>query len=1157
MLRFAVVLLSLLTSVAAVLAQPVQWVGNSRMYLTGVGLLPTKGAYVEKYQSVSITTQTWPITTGQTVTAVVTTNNWITSQEYVFTFDYNTGNNSQWYLVLGPLAPGTDLQYYIRANGQSNSIVYDSNSGQNFGFYTRFTPNYRRETMLQWFETDYRTITQRLPEVVAAGYGALYLPPPTKSGGGQYSVGYNPFDRFDMGDRLNMGTVRTKYGTAQELHELIRVAKRLGLEVYCDVVYNHSDNRASTAMDRYPEMIPEDFHIKSSADTSNTEINFNNESPFSFGMLNHDLVGLADIAHEDNNNTRTGTFTLPSYATFNGSGKPSFIRHPRTAQYYPNGTPAAEDVRQFLKRWTWYLSTVYDFDGFRLDAVKHTPPSFFDAALGQPGSVSSNGEALPYAYSVKPNLYIFGENFTSNAYELREFTKTGMNMLDFPLKFNLDNLFNSSGFNNISSALANGYGLDGATGLPYEHGGLGRDLSISFVQSHDQGPPYSNNIAHAFTLTKAGRSKVYFDGNNIQAGNWANFPRPGRGDAIGDFGNTVTTLVDANLRYGRGDIVNRYGTDHLYVYERTVGGQGVMLVGLNNRGDQTELSALVQTGFAPGAVLVDLTGQKPNLTVDAQGRVTIVVPSNTDANSTNNARGYVVYVQPAPSATDARPVKLFDYVTGTEFLPATIATPAGTFGTPGSFFASTVNAPLVNLQVRTDASGFSAFAKLDSGLPLAGLTPAANTAEGLLDGYVPLTKQAAGQFSLGGVDLSGLAEGLHVLRVRAFLDTGSRPGVFREFRHFFYVRRGQTGVVVDGNLTDLGNPMVTQSRTPSSQSNRLDALYGANDDRYFYFGLAGNVDTSEGLTNGVSMFFDADPGAGTGVQNLNSLNDDSGPATRLLSNANVTAPTFFGAEYALGVLRRSQLSTSPEATTVGDPVLPTPVGAFAGFYKINPNALNWLERQRSAVAWLPRGSVNDPARGLEVAIPLEQLITTSVASGQQIGLLAYLGTTGESGSTLPSTNSLRGTLGGYGAANSYLTNQFLPVQTITNDPGYNPVSLTSSTRYTIRFATPQPNVRVVRRTLAQQPNGVFRDEVLITNRSAATLAGPITLRVTMDPDIRLVNQTGRSFRGGKPYVSFEGTLAGGGTMKVTLDYVVPAGKTYSPTFEVFSGRGIL
>lgn len=1150
----------LATLVCSTMAQPVQWVGNTKLFNTGLGQLPSKGAYIEKWHTVSVTTQTYPIAPGQTVSAVVTTDNWLTTQEYVFTFDFNSGTNSQWYRVLGPFPPGSDVQFYIRAIGQSSSVVYDNNSWQNFGVYSRFSPPFRRGAILQWFETDYLTILKRLPEVVEAGYTAIYLPPPSKSGGGGFSVGYNPFDRFDLGDRLSLGTVRTKYGTAQQLQELISVAKRFGLEVYCDAVYNHNDNRASTAINRYPDMIPEDFHIRSSTDTGNSEINFNTEGPFTFGMLNHDLVGLADIAHEDHNNTRTGTFTLPSYATFNGSGKPAFVRQPRNPHYYPSGTPGSEDVREYLDRWGWFMTQVVGFNGFRLDAVKHVPPSFFAFASGQPGSAASNGSILPSLYGVSPEVTIFAENFTSNAYELREFTKTGMNMLDFPLKFALDDLFNSSGFGNLGATLSNGFGLDLATGMPYERGGLGRDISVPFVQSHDQGPPWSNNIAHAFVLTRVGRPKIYFDGNNLTPGNWSNFPKPGRGDALGSFGDTVTRLVDANLRFGRGDMVNRHVTDRLYIYERQVNGMSVLLVGLNNRGDQTELSANVQTAFAPGTVLKDLSGQKPNLTVSATGTVTVTVPSNSDANSTNNARGYVIYAPVTPAAVDTTdPLKIVDLSSGQPFAFASISTPAGAHATSRSYRSALVNRSHVTLQLNTDTSGHSAWVKLDNGLVIAGQSPASNTAEGLLDGYVQMTKLADGQFALTGVDLSGVPEGQHVLRTRVFTNYGSRPAVFSEFRSFFVLQR-PTEISVDGDLSDLGNPIATQVRTPSSQSNRLDALMVTNDDRFIYFGLAGTVDTNEGLTNGMAMFLDTDPGAATGLRSFGTLDDDSGPAARLLSNALVNAPSGFGAEFGVAALRRTWHGSNALGDFAGDALHPFTVGGFAGLFKVAGVPVSRLEGRPARIAWQPRPSASGPYKGMEVAVPIEQFFSPSSLSGStSIGVVAYVLTTGEKTQTLIASDAARGTIGGYGQPLSYLTNQFLPVQTITNDPGFSTVNLTSSSRYFLKFATPQPLVRVLHQSFQQLPTGVWRENVLIMNRSGQTVSGPVTLRLNLDPAIRVLNPSGFSLRQPtKPTVSFGGvTLPPGASKVLTLEYWIPQGKPLIPTFEVFSGRGVL
>ena len=77
--------------------------------------------------------------------------------------------------------------------------------------------------MLQYFNTSWREISEKMPEIAEAGYESLWVPPPTKAGGG-FSVGYDLFDRFDLGSRDQKGTVATRYGTEQELLDLIRAA---------------------------------------------------------------------------------------------------------------------------------------------------------------------------------------------------------------------------------------------------------------------------------------------------------------------------------------------------------------------------------------------------------------------------------------------------------------------------------------------------------------------------------------------------------------------------------------------------------------------------------------------------------------------------------------------------------------------------------------------------------------------------------------------------------------------------------------------------------------------------------------------------------------------------------------------------------------------
>ncbi|MBU1693491.1 MAG: hypothetical protein KKC51_05960, partial [Verrucomicrobia bacterium] len=158
------------------------------------------------------------------------------------------------------------------------------------------------EVALQFFNNTWNEINDKLPELAEAGYGALWLPPPQKGSGG-LSVGYDLWDPFDLGGIDQCGSVKTRYGTEEELIRLIRTAHRFGLRVYFDNIMNHRAFSVPgwdeyTALDIYPGLLPEDFHLRVTEEGffrkwNNTE-NWGN----TWQVQNQNLADLIDIAQE-------------------------------------------------------------------------------------------------------------------------------------------------------------------------------------------------------------------------------------------------------------------------------------------------------------------------------------------------------------------------------------------------------------------------------------------------------------------------------------------------------------------------------------------------------------------------------------------------------------------------------------------------------------------------------------------------------------------------------------------------------------------------------------------------------------------------------------------------------------------------------------------
>ena len=467
------------------------------------------------------------------------------------------------------------------------------------------------EAMLQYFNTSWREIRHKVPEIAEAGYESLWIPPPTKAGGG-FSVGYDLFDRFDLGSKKQKGSMATRYGTEKELLDLIRVAHRFGIRVYFDCIMNHNGFDVPlfnefVAEEFYPGFRPRDFHLRETPDGFYRKWDNTRDWGSEWQVQNLGLSGLVDIANEPG-------LTNRNHGLFEGDAgsKPVFLRHPDNPGYYcyipsgPGQTHAANEgtyvgfgsgngiTRAFLQEnEEFYREVVEDMlhrslrwqldrtkaDGARLDAVKHTPADFFGATFGGDRDSSDYGflgqgqrqfnltrgyldpnhrDSVFSTDAPRDDAMFFGEHLGQPP-GYGPYIDAGMRLIDNDLRNNFNNILGNP------SASLGGYDQPGA-------GGFNAAVTVMHAQSHDNDYAARRELQHAFYFTRDGMPLVYTDGNYHAGrleGSGGAFPRHANTPFLGQFGDTrLPNLAYLHQHFARGFQRPRWADNDFVAYER-------------------------------------------------------------------------------------------------------------------------------------------------------------------------------------------------------------------------------------------------------------------------------------------------------------------------------------------------------------------------------------------------------------------------------------------------------------------------------------------------------------------------------------------------------------------------------------------------------------
>lgn len=746
--------------------------------------------------------------------------------------------------------------------------------------------------ILEWFENSWYVLEHRAPDLFVAGYNGLWLPPPSKASTG--SPGYDVFDRFDLGSPASP----TMYGTEASFRAMIQELKQADQDIYIDLIVNHNSSRTTNAQFvadggwpgfYYPLSGPTptgDFHNGTTQSTNPSDPNYN--------LWEGDLVSLIDIAQESNNvfirhpvasnpqNLPAGNVrnkpdannarfypdqALPGLSFTNPANGQSWTIRPFNSATPLAGDAVAENATGLLMRFTQWLLDEFQIDGYRLDAAKHVPQWFWNNYFD---TIAYQRRALPDG--TKTTAYSFGESVTDNGTMQTYIRKDGFgnrDALDLNEAGQLRDIRNAAGFGSWNNPLNASVDLtdnglqDGSQGVhhvfSHDNGSVGNGSSAPALPT----PSQYAIVQNAYVLMRTGVPIVYFNGREMHTrftsrGFW---PREGNPTALGDIDQNLVRLVRIHNGYARGSFYGKNSTDpsntslnDVLIFERGNGTRNNVLVALNDRYDAGTQTRNVQTTFAPGTRLRELTGNasdplvdpgdavKDVLLVGNDGRLRdpaagingpvygIVVPNNVSTAGTHH-RGYVVYGPATPSGTLS--VFNIDGV-GTRTTPTNIA-PDG--GSVPSWRRRATAVPVITtstFEVRLDTTKtdaldteFDDFAcfKIDQGFRDfnnnggVDLTPPGATVdagfERFLTQFSPISTNSGlgvpGTNTVGTyrqvIDTSLLSEGYHYLTVYAYRkrSDGGLP-IFTDFRLPFYVdRSGPAFTLVTQPVSNAGS----------------------------------------------------------------------------------------------------------------------------------------------------------------------------------------------------------------------------------------------------------------------------------------------------------------------------------------------------------------
>ncbi|KKK33337.1 alpha-amylase [Salinicoccus sediminis] len=328
-------------------------------------------------------------------------------------------------------------------------------------------------TLMQYFEwhspdngEHWNHLSKEARKIKEMGFDAVWLPPPTKADHPS-NPGYAAYDVYDLGEFDQKGSIRTKYGTREQLQNAIKACREAGLLVYLDLVMNHKaggDKKETFKVvevreDDREEEISEPFDIEGytyfdfpgrHGKYSDFKWNFNLFTGVDYDARK-EQNGIFRIMGEDkdwsdNVDAEHGNYDYLMYADID-------YAHP--------------EVQEEMVRWGKWLTDELDADGYRLDAVKHIDSNFIKRFIDE------------VAEHAGREIYFFGEYWNPSLEANEDFldeVSFDIDVFDVRLHYN----FYTAGLEKAAYDLTQIFDRSMVAEYPWN--------AVTFVDNHDTQP---------------------------------------------------------------------------------------------------------------------------------------------------------------------------------------------------------------------------------------------------------------------------------------------------------------------------------------------------------------------------------------------------------------------------------------------------------------------------------------------------------------------------------------------------------------------------------------------------------------------------------------------------------------------------------------------